>query len=504
MLSPYFGAAFAAVAVETVEEDRFVQSLLREFPAKSVLSISATGGLQDLRTRTTVDAEASFAKAFEIVAGHPDTLLVVLDWQHLARNAGAYRALKNHFGDLKANGCCAVLVAPTWSLPQELEHDVPILQWHLPDRQQLLEALMVVADSVGETVTPENQSACLDAAAGLTLQEAENSFALALVECGSLDPRRVEQEKMRLVKNSGFLEFWPAVSPDAVGGLDNLKDYFREEVLPCLHDEDLRVRGALLVGIPGTGKSLASKTAGALLGWPVLRLDISALKGSLVGQSESNMRAALKLAEAVSPCVLWLDEIEKGVGGYQSSASSDSGVTLGMVGALLTWLQEHKKPIFTIGTCNDYSKLPVELTRAGRFDERFFLDMPSQSERVQIAEIHLNRFNCEVETGLSQHIADQTQGWTGAEIEQIVKSAARRSARKPTMEDVALAASNIKPLSQVRGAEIEKLRSWAQQSLRFANTPDETPARTPMASSPVSTRRRDQSEQSANFGISLN
>ncbi len=429
MLSSYIGAAFAAVAVETVEEERFFQSLLRDFPTKSVLCISASGGLQDVRTRAVIDADASFAKAFETVAQRTDTLLVVEDWQHLAKNAGAYRALKNAFPFLKSNGCCAVLVAPSWSLPPELEHDVPVLQWHLPSREQLKEALMVVANSVGETVTPENESACLDAAAGLTLQEAENSFALALVECGNLDPRRVEQEKMRLVKNSGFLEVWPAVNPETVGGLDGLKSYFTEEVLPCLHDVDLRVRGCLLVGVSGTGKSLASKAAGAVLGWPVLRLDISALKGSLVGQSEQNMRAALKLAEAVAPCVLWLDEIEKGVGGYQSSASTDSGVTLGMVGILLTWLQEHKQPIFTIATANDYAKLPIELTRAGRFDERFFLDLPSSSERAAIADIHLKRFGC-LGDGLASHIASVTPDWTGAEIEQLIKSAARRSARK--------------------------------------------------------------------------
>lgn len=469
MLKPYVRAAFPAVAVETAEEDRFTQHLLNDFPEKTVYVVSATGGLQDLRTGLVVDGSASFAKAFSLCAQHADTLLVVFDWQHIAKNAAAYRALKDQFQAMKSNGCCVIFIAPSWSLPPELEHDVPILEWRLPNREQLKDALSVVAESAGEDVTPEQETGCLDAAAGLTLQEAENSFALALVEKGTLDPKRVEQEKMRLVKNSGYLEVWPTVEPDAVGGLCQLKDYLREEVLTSRDDVDLRVRGTLLVGVPGTGKSLASKAAGAVLGWPVLRLDISALKSSLVGASEQNMCAALKLAEAVAPCVLMLDEMEKSIGGYQSSAQTDSGVTLGMVGTLLTWLQEHRAPIFCVGSVNDYAKLPVELTRAGRFDERFFVDLPVREEREQIAVIHLNRFGCTAD-GLDSHIAGMTDGWTGAEIEQLVKSAARRSGRKPTPEIVTACAGDIKPISKVRADEVETLRTWARGSLRPANT----------------------------------
>ena len=455
MLKPYVRAAFPAVAVATVEEDRFVQHLLNDFPDKSIFTVSATGGLKDLRTGAVVDGNANFAKAFSACAQHADALLVVFDWQHIAKNAAAYRALKDQFHTMKSNGCCVVFIAPSWSLPL---------------RTELRAALSVVAESAGEEVTPEQETGCLDAAAGLTLQEAENSFALALVEKGTLDPKRVEQEKMRLVKNSGYLEVWPTVEPDAVGGLCQLKEYLTQEVLPCRDDVDLRVRGILLVGVPGTGKSLASKAAGAVLGWPVLRLDISALKGSLVGQSEGNMRAALKLAEAVAPCVLMLDELEKSIGGYASSAQTDSGVTLGMVGTLLTWLQEHRSPIFCIGSVNDYAKLPLELTRAGRFDERFFVDLPVQEEREQIATIHLTRFGC-TSDGLATHLAGMTDGWTGAEIEQLVKSAARRSGRKPTPAIVTACASDIKPISKVRADEIETLRTWANQSLRSANTP---------------------------------
>jgi hypothetical protein len=144
MLKPYVCAAFPAVAVETVEEDRFIQHLLNDFPEKAVYVVSATGGLQDLRTGLVVDAAANFGKAFSLCAQHADTLLVVFDWQHIAKNASAYRALKDCFPTMKSNGYCVIFIAPSWSLPPELEHDVPILEWNLPNREQLKDALSAI------------------------------------------------------------------------------------------------------------------------------------------------------------------------------------------------------------------------------------------------------------------------------------------------------------------------------------------------------------------------
>jgi SpoVK/Ycf46/Vps4 family AAA+-type ATPase len=274
---------------------------------------------------------------------------------------------------------------------------------------------------------------------------------------------------MKLVRQSGALEVSEPASADSLGGLGALREYVQSEVVPSMGDADLSVRGFMLVGVPGTGKSLAARVLGSILGWPVLRCDVSALKGSLVGQSEQQMRSALRLAEAVSPCVLYLDEIEKAVGGFASSAKSDGGTTLGMVGALLTWLQEHRKQIITVATCNDYSALPAELTRAGRFDERFFVDLPSAQERKEIAAVHLARFNV-TDEAIADAVADITQEWTGAEIEQLVRSAARRTRRKITPAALQEAAADIKPLSKVRAHEITQLREWGKANLRAANT----------------------------------
>lgn len=464
----YKRAAFPCVAVETVEDERLLRNVLamKDTP---VYAISAIGGLRDCRAGEVVNKQAQFPQAFAHAAANPGVVLVVYDFQHVVRNPGAYRSLKDSFAALKDGGSLVVLVAPAWSLPAELSHDIPVLQFDLPTREHLSRALQVVAEGAGVQV--QNEAGLLDAAAGLSLMEAENAFALSLVQDRALIPLTVEREKMRLVRSSGFLEVSPAADPASVGGLDGLKNYIAGEVLPCRGSDLLRVRGVLLVGVPGTGKSLASRAAGALLGWPVVRMDVGSLKGSLVGQSEGNMRAALKLADAIAPCVLWLDEIEKGVGGHASSAQSDGGTTLGMIGQLLTWLQEHSSPVLVVATCNDYSKLPAELTRAGRFDERFFVDLPTDAERVEIAAVHLKKYY-RFDAALADKAGELSKVWTGAEIEQLVKSAARRSmGRDMTAADLQAAAADIRPISQVKESEITALRDWAKGTLRPANSP---------------------------------
>ena len=217
-------------------------------------------------------------------------------------------------------------------------------------------------------------------------------------------------------------------------------------------------------------KSLSSRVLGSILGWPVLAANIGKLKGSLQGESEANMYAMIRLAEAVSPCILRLDEVEKGVGGHASSAQTDGGVQLGMLGILLTFLEEHRARIVTVATCNDFSKLPSEFTRAGRFDERMFVDIPTMVERLEIAQVHLRKFG--VNGTCVERAAALSDGWTGAEIAQLVRSAARRTRRQITPDSLSESAADIKPLSVVRRDEIQALRDYGRANFRLANTPE--------------------------------
>ena len=478
-ITSYAAAGYPAVAIATADEDRTIANVLSKLNRPNAWRIAASGGMLEASTGRMVDDKGNYASALQKMRSLKATegdkcVLFMLDYQHVIKNAAAYRTLRDAMNTVKAVGAMIVLVAPAWQLPAELEHDIPVLQDALPSRDELNSALTICANGAGAVVDESTRTAILDAASGLTLAEAEGAIALSF-NGNTFAPDLVTEEKMKLVRQSGYLEVSAPAKVEDLGGLGSFRSYIEHEVSPTAQDPSLGVRGILLVGISGGGKSLASKVLGAMLHRPVLRADISGLKGSLVGESERKMTAMLKLAEAVSPCILYLDEIEKAVGGYASSAQTDSGVTLGMVGILLTWLQEHRSQIVTVATCNDYSKLPAELTRAGRFDERFFVDLPSATERVEIAAVHLRKYCPADEPRVqmerrAEAAAELSADWTGAEIEQLVRSAARLTRRAITIEALTECAKDIRPISVVRPDEIAALRKWGRDTLRLANT----------------------------------
>ncbi|RMH36831.1 MAG: AAA family ATPase, partial [Nitrospirae bacterium] len=299
----YRNAGYPAVAVQTVEEDRLATVLLDALTANQddtfqIFSIAATGGIFDLRQQRTIDPSCTYPKAFFEISNKKDQILLVLDFHHVIKNPSAYRSLKLAIPRLKANGNFVILIAPSWQLPPELEHDIPVLDFKLPTPEELSRALDVCVNDlrplnpeIDRVLTPERRQAALQAARGLTLVQAENVFALAAQS--AFDRTPIEQEKLKIIKQTGYMQVSPPNPPDAIGGLLGIKDYFETEVIPAKDDPDLAVRGMLLVGIPGTGKSLCARTAGAWLQWPVIRLDLGACKGSLVGQTEQNVRKAL-------------------------------------------------------------------------------------------------------------------------------------------------------------------------------------------------------------------
>ena len=468
----YAAAGYPAIAIESVEEERVVAALFdgaADAPGLArgaCIVASATGAKHAYGAPIQGGYPAAIAEA----RSRECALLVLLDWQHLAKNAGAYRVLRDALPELRARGSLVVLIAPRWELPPELAREVPVIEWRLPSREELTAAVRVVAESA-ELEVPENGAMVplLDSAAGLTLTECEGAMALAVSETGRLDPTVVQREKLRTIRADGSLQVWEAAERGTFGGYAGLRSYLADEVVPSMIDRELAVRGMLLVGVPGTGKTLAGRVCGAELGWPVIRWDVSACKGSLVGETERRMREAMARLEALAPAVVVIDEIEKAVGGHASSAATDSGVTLGQVGSLLTWLQEHTAPLFTVMTCNDYAKLPPELTRPGRIDAQFFLDVPSAAERVEIAAIHIARFGRGSGAELAPLVAELCNEWTGAEIEGLVRSAARRTHRALTEVAIREASRHIRPIVRTRASEIAALRAWAREALRPAS-----------------------------------
>jgi len=492
LIAQYARAAYPAVAVETPEDDRVLSVLLGEIQALGevrgeayqVATVSATGALLLVApTAGQISQRSSYPEAFAWAAGQGvPTVLVAYDVQHLLGNAGIYRALKNQLPALKSSASMIVLVAPSWVLPAELRHDVPVISLPLPSRDQLAAALgKVHADlesARGKKVKIDSES-LLDAATGLTEAEAEASFALASGASG-IKAETVSAEKVRLIRQTKGLEVFPSIPESEVGGLLPLRRYVSEEIGPNRRDAMLRVKGMVLVGPPGTGKSLVCGVTAAILGLPLVRLDISAMMGGILGESESNINSALRIVEAIGQCVLWLDEIDSALGGAASSAQTDGGTIGRVVSKFLTWLQESKSAL-TVATANYPERIPPALLRPGRMDAIWSVDLPTATERAEIAGVHLRRLGCEPD-GHGVALAAVTQDYSGAEIAATVLSAARRTARQVTREALLAAAKEITPLAKSRAEELQRMRDWAQHHARQANTPE-------LATAPAVSRR---------------
>ena len=351
----------------------------------------------------------------------------------------------------------------------------------LPSKDDLKGIAEAIAKSAGKKFNGDAEDV-LRALSGLSTTEAENALALSMVEAKKFCPEIISREKVQGVKKSGLLEI---VEPDprgldAIGGLDVLKNWITKRKRAFTKEAQEyglpAPKGIMLVGVPGSGKSLSAKAIGIALSVPTVKLDIGALFNSLVGESEARTRDALKLAEAMAPCVLWTDEIEKGLAGSSGSGSGDSGVTKRVFGTVISWMQERKRPVFLVATANDISGLPPELLRKGRFDEIFAVDLPNDDERTAIFKIHLNKRK---RTVLAEQMEPgsvpvlSTEGFTGSEIENVIEEAmfnAFDEGRDITMTDLMDAAVATTPLSQTAKEKIEAIREWAKNRARFAST----------------------------------
>ncbi len=378
-----------------------------------------------------------------------------------------------------------VFLSPTIVLPSELQKDVTILDFDLPtidEIKNLLNEMIDMNKQGGRIIInldeSEKERLC-KAALGLTLQEAENAFARAMVEDGKMDIGDLEvilEEKCQVIKKTGILEFIKSdLNMNDVGGLENLKRWVLKRNKSWLDSAQKynipAPKGVLITGVPGCGKSLTAKAISAMWQLPLLRLDMGKIFSGIVGSSEENMRKAIKTAEAVAPSILWIDEIEKGFSSA-SGSSGDSGTSTRIFGTFLTWMQEKTKPVFVVATANNISSLPSELLRKGRFDEIFFVDLPTKNERKDIFRLHLKKrlTNEEVCKDVSMtdellsELADLTEGFVGAEIEQAVVSAlfeAFSEERGLQVSDLEKVIKNTVPLSVTQAEQIISIREWA-------------------------------------------
>ena len=360
------------------------------------------------------------------------------------------QALQHQLLTGKQNRTIVIGLSPTAKIPTELEKLFIVVEHALPTRQQLEAILRSIATEEGELPNDAKLQTVLDAAAGLTRLEAENAFSLSLVRRGRIEPDAIWELKAGMLKKSGLMQLYHGEEDfNSLGGLENLKSFTKRCLLQPNRDNLLkRPRGVLLLGVPGTGKSAFAKCLGRETGRPTLVLDIGVLMGSLVGQTEVNIRRALQIADAMSPCILFVDELEKALSGAAGSGQSDSGVSSRLFGTLLSWMNDHTSNVYLIATCNDISKMPPELTRAERFDGIVFLDLPSREQKDAIWKQYISTFELDAAQSLPND-----KNWTGAEV--------RACCRLSALLDVPLkqSASNVVPVAITAGESMERLRS---------------------------------------------
>jgi len=385
-----------------------------------------------------------------------------------------------------------ILLSP---MDMEVPRGVPeltLVDYPLPDRVEvsriLDDVIRALPDSMRETATSSTtRDRAIDGALGLSAYQISNSYSRSLVTSKTIDPALVASEKKRVIAGIPgitYLDPHPA-GLDGIGGYDVLKQWAvdhkvgfsqraREFGLPA-------PKGVMLVGPPGTGKSLAAKCFATAFGMPLLRLDMGGTKSKYVGDSEANIRRVLALAETVAPCVLWVDEIEKALGGA-SGPQGDGGVSADALGTLLSWMQEKTAPVFVVATANDVRALPPELLRKGRFDELFFMDLPNRDERAKIMAASLVLFKRDVSGIDLNACASATDGFVGAEIAALVPDALfvafADNERALSTDDLTKAAASVVPLSKTASERITALRDWAKGRARPASTAETANANT--------------------------
>ncbi|MEY2644181.1 MAG: hypothetical protein RLZZ611_830, partial [Cyanobacteriota bacterium] len=353
-------------------------------------------------------------------------ILVLHDFHRYADDSGICRKLRNLTASLRQSPHTVVITAADWQLPRELEECITLLDLPLPDQGEIQALLRSIAQACGQSLDASLLEQLSQCCSGLSEQRIRQLAARALASRGQLgrvDLDEVLAEKRQAVARSELLEFCPSeASPADIGGLDALKHWLEQRHL-AFSEEARRYglplpRGVLLVGPQGTGKSLTAKAIAHSWSMPLLRLDVGRLFAGLVGASEARTREMIQRAEAMAPCVLWIDEIDKGFGSG-NGGRSDGGTSQRVLASLLTWMAEKTSPVFVVATANGVERLPGELLRKGRFDEIFLLDLPDSAERRAILDLQLKRRRPEHRLPL-EVVVDRTAGFSGAELEQVV------------------------------------------------------------------------------------
>ena len=485
---------YPIIYLRTNEEGRACNLLsnIAKAQKKNLVEWSSTEGLRMVENyhggtiKTSREMQQPLAALEAILQDTGRTIYAMKDLHSYLDEHIIIRKCRDLYETIKRSYKTVVLLSPVKKIPPELEKAVYFLNMPLPNATMLKTLVKDIVETVRgdrriKIELPESRfDGMANAALGLTLEEAERVFYKAIVRDARLaqeDVEFVRDEKRQIVQKSGLLEYYEtAENLGSVGGLNLLKSWLKRRSRcfeSAARDYGLPPpKGLLLLGVQGCGKSLAAKSVSGSWGFPLLRLDMSRIFGSLIGSSEENMRRALDMAESVSPAVLWVDEIEKTFAGIESSGATDAGTTARVFAYFLSWLQDKKALVFCVATANSIERLPPELLRKGRFDEIFFVDLPKLRERRDIFQIHVAKRRRDPAKFELDLLAQRSEGFSGAEIEQAIVAAmydAFNENREVNARDILQTMQTSIPLSVTMREGLEKLRRWARDRARPAS-----------------------------------
>ncbi len=481
-------AQYPLIYLVTSEEERAehaIAAIAQQCkPQRRVFIWTVTHGIveygqpRNVTQHNTVSPEAAIEWA---TRQRDPALFVFKDLHPFVDSPAVTRWLRDAIASFKGSQKALVLMSPVQQIPIELEKEVAVLDYPMPDMSELDQVLSHQLELTrGRRITTETREKLLKAALGLTKDEAEKVYRKAHVTAGCLTEAEVDvvlSEKKQLIRRNGILEYIEEDETiESVGGLEELKHWLRQRsnaFTERAREYGLpQPKGMLILGVPGCGKSLIAKTTSRLWGLPLLRLDMGRVyDGSMVGRSEANLRSALKTAESISPAILFIDELDKAFAGSAGSADSDGGTSSRIFGSFLTWMQEKTSPVFVMATANRVERLPGEFLRKGRFDELFFVDLPNAEERKDIFRIHLEKRKRDITRFDLDQLANVSDGFSGAEIEQALVAAmyeAFAQDREFTQLDIIAAVKATQPLSKTMSEQVTALRDWARQRARPA------------------------------------
>lgn len=494
-LSRYLDAGFPILYINSFEESK-IEEIIKEVADRRTVSIwSLASGYGEFSTKTNewemaptkdenTEIETVLNNKISFEGDLERTILLIKDAHIILENPQVIALLKEISNKISSGcDCCIILVSPVIKIPVELEKYITILE---NDYQSFDDICGIIKNFVSENELPELNAKLLEDLAmafkGLSEFEIHNLLALAVAEDGELtrkDLSLIFEQKKQMILKSGILEMIPLKEKiEDIGGLENLKTWLKRKAAVIKNikkAESFGVdmpKGVLIAGVPGCGKSLCAKAAASLFEVPILRLDVGKLMGKYLGESEANLRKAINLAEAISPCVLWVDELEKAFAGMGADGGHE--VTTRLFGTFLTWMQEKTSTTFVVATANDITKLPPELLRKGRFDEIFFVGLPKDDERRKIFEIHISKRRKQDSASIDiNKLVSQTSGYSGADIEGVVKEAIEyaftEEATALTTEHILSAIKNTNSLSVIMKESLDKMtQEYEKRKLKNA------------------------------------